>query len=94
MNCKPGDLAIVVKTAAGQQTGITVRCLHLFTGTFVDGTPAAKARYQWWVIDRELRYPFGFAALCADRCLMPIRPIADVTETQLCLEVDTEGKPT
>jgi hypothetical protein len=77
VNCKQGDLAMIVKTEKGQHSGMVVRCIRPFTGIFADGTPAAKSRYQWWVIDKEIQYSRESAAICPDRCLMPINPLDD-----------------
>ena len=81
---------MVIKTVRGDQAGTTVRCLRPFTGIFRDGTPAERAQFKWWEIDKELAYPSGPAALCADRCLMLINPLADIQSEELCYANDGE----
>lgn len=70
MNCKQGDLAIVVQSRGGVNDGMVVRCIRLM-GHF----------HGWenvWETDSALRWahPFqGEANECAapDECLRPIR---------------------
>jgi hypothetical protein len=87
MNCKPGDLAMIIKTEAGKQNGIVVRCLHLYTGLFNNGQYASSDR-PWWVVDKELSYTTKSrrmiqTAMVPDCCLMPIKPLDDEPEELL-----------
>lgn len=95
MNCKPGDLAMIIKTQAGAQNGIVVKCLHLYTGLFYNGQHASSD-HPWWIIDKELSYTtkdrgmIKWAAV-PDRCLMPIKPLDDEPEELLTVCGLTEG---
>ena len=69
MNCKPGDLAIVVRSQLGNE-GKIVRCIRLASG--------------WnavWEIDRAIaKHTFQdkeFVRLAPDECLRPIRDAGD-----------------
>lgn len=81
MNCKPGDLAIVVRSICGNE-GKVVRCIRLDDrvssepsrmpdGTIVAPEPA-------WVIDRPLSDWEGeMSSYCWDSQLRPIRNPGD-----------------
>ena len=73
MNCKPGDLAVIVKSEAGNLDKF-VSCIRLAS---IDDLLAAYFRDDVgpvWVIDRVLPLSNGrSAALCADSGLRPIR---------------------
>jgi len=72
MNCKPGDLAIVVKSAAGNE-GKIVRCERLASSLELKET-LYNPNYPTWVIDQPLKTKFGFyRALAPDFFLRPIR---------------------
>jgi hypothetical protein len=85
VNCKPGDMAMVVRTQAGKQTGVIVRVLGVYAGPFKIGMADPANPIPWWKVDRELIYStrsgakIRFAAV-ADRCLMPINPLDDQVE--------------
>ena len=73
MNCKPGDLAVIVRSRAGNE-GKIVRCIRLATASekfyFVSGT--------YWLVDRELSTVFGrLASIARDDWMRPIRPQDD-----------------
>lgn len=87
MNCRAGDLALIVPPAYSKDCGKTVRCIRLV------GDVVQAGRFQHnvgpvWEVDRnvtwsrvggkDIEMPY-----CADRVLMPIRPpgIADSDET-------------
>lgn len=73
MNCKQGDLAIIVKSRAGNE-GKIVTCLRY-------ATKAEKREHLFvnkqmgpvWVIDRELPNVYGSSHLVYDSTLRPIR---------------------
>lgn len=74
MNCKPGDLAVVIRSEAGNE-GRIVRCVKLIgltTWLSSDGS----IRQAWkWEIDQRLPDWKGFAGnAMPDDCLHPIRP--------------------
>ena len=72
MNCKPGDLAIVVHTC--KQQGRITRCIRLATEQdvtlqrmyFPNGRPV-------WVVEHEFQYTFLRATLILDAYLRPLR---------------------
>ena len=66
MNCKQGDLAIVKRSAAGNE-GKIVRCLHMVMG---NGTWGYGPR---WVTDPQLQGTHPSQQFVLDSCLRPIR---------------------
>ena len=66
MNCKQGDLAIVIHSAAGNE-GKIVRCLRMVMG---GGTWGYGPR---WVTDPPLRGTLLPVQAVLDSCLRPIR---------------------
>lgn len=73
MNCKEGDLAIVVRSYAGNE-GKIVQCLELLRvdydhyGKFEDDVPS-------WRIDRPLANALGqFSYIIPDNQLRPLNP--------------------
>lgn len=88
MNCKQGDVAIIVRSPKGGNVGKSVTCLELLPAG------SERVRLSWgplWRVDRQLTYinEIGFEhkkSVCPDMCLMPIRPAEDeetVTECSL-----------
>ena len=82
MNCKPGDLAIVVPPGFSENLGKVVRCIELCKEAVApDGIPL-KASGPIWVIDRPLVWlSFTFSScrdttlsFANDETLMPISP--------------------
>lgn len=76
MNCKPGDLAVIVRSMAGNE-GKIVRCVRL-----ADSSEAKEAgfdmRPEVWVLEKPLMTRLGFpASLCYDAHLRPIRDPGD-----------------
>lgn len=79
MNCKQGDLAIIIKSRAGNE-GKIVRCvrLHDFIDRDINGWPTGIIGPRW-VIDRPVPgltndgHP-NYMFTVADSCLRPIRP--------------------
>lgn len=95
MNCKPGDLAIVVRSRSGANIGKVVRCLRLLSMAevvgikTVDGRPAdLSTATEWWQVDRAMsvygtrtnKY-FGDVFCYPDRNLRPLRPDDGEDET-------------
>lgn len=79
MNCKPGDLAVVVRSAAGSH-GKIVTCIRLATKDEIRYWNHAEDVGPVWFIDQMLNRAFvggfgiGFPApLASDYCLKPIR---------------------
>lgn len=88
MNCKPGDLAIVVKSTCGNE-GKIVRCLGLIGKSHTFRNPDGSLDVCGkWQIDRPLKNYGGVMVLYAnDSALRPIRDPGDdaVDETLLRL---------
>lgn len=93
MNCKPGDLAIVVKSTCGNE-GKIVRCIRL-------ATPVEADRLGYWsgplwYTDVELmsqRYngmERRMVRSCPDKYLRPIRDPGDDAVDEM---VERVGKP-
>lgn len=87
MNCKPGDLAVFVRSYCGNE-GKIVRCIRL-----VDWPP----RYGYesvesvWETDRPVRDTWGETTFMAlDSYLRPIRPQPDDAVDEM---VQKLGKP-
>lgn len=81
MNCKPGDLAVVIRSWAGNE-GRVVQCIELdawksnIPGQFPDGRSSPPEPI--WVIDRPLPdFDGDMDCTIADSQLKPIRPQAD-----------------
>lgn len=84
LNCKQGDLAVVVGGTRGRNVGKVVRCLELLP------REAHMVKDEWgpvWRIDRELEFAncLGTALhkMAPDKCLMPISPGDAVREEEL-----------
>jgi hypothetical protein len=72
MNCKPGDLAVIVY---GPSSGKVVRCLRII-GRFRTVYPGRSEWTDWWwAIDRPLPAVDGseVSCECNDSILRPIR---------------------
>lgn len=91
MNCKPGDLAIVVRSKSGNE-GKIVRCIRLCT-------PAeADAEHYWsgplWKVDALLvakrRGDVKFTPHCPDECLRPIRDPGDDAQDEMLRPLPNE----
>jgi hypothetical protein len=73
MNCKQGDLAVFVRSEAGNE-GVIVRCLRLATTKELADNlfPVDVPR---WVVDRGINTTWGrFLPFASDKSLRPIRP--------------------
>jgi hypothetical protein len=79
MNCKQGDLAIIIRGCLhGKQIGKAVTCLELFTGTFGNGVNASDSQIKWWIVDCDIELASGkICRMAPDKCLMPINPRND-----------------
>lgn len=80
LNCKPGDLAIVVRSVIGNE-GKIVRCLYLAT----DDEAMEITEGRVWKIDRELLSlseigTIRKAAFCEDDILRPIKPLDELDD--------------
>lgn len=80
MNCKQGDLAIVITNKYGN-AGKIVRCIRLATKEDYEGRNFLPIGPSW-VIDRPLITSHGeLANFCHDKNLRPIRPSEGQDET-------------
>lgn len=73
MNCKPGDLAIAIKTARGMNVGKIVTVVRADTVFYDPGI--------WMIECPGVCGPFDGLWRCDDSWLMPIRP-GDLHETE------------
>lgn len=81
MNCKQGDLAIVVR---GPAAGTVVRCVRRFDGPWfeVDGREVPYGELLGWELDRPVLAMDGRKHVFkADRALRPVRPDEGEDET-------------
>lgn len=78
MNCKPGDLAVVVRSSAGNE-GKCVRCVRLFPAIeFLSRENILVVRSNVWEIDTALpSWDGGTTAYVPDAWLRPIRDPGD-----------------
>jgi hypothetical protein len=95
MNCKQGDLAVFVRSKAGNE-GKVVTCLRLARWDEINEARFAHDAGPIWKIDRAVPtlFPYGndirFADLAHDSMLRPIRdPGDDATDEMIVLL----GKP-
>lgn len=86
LNCKQGDLAIIVKSTCGNE-GKIVRCLELLMTDKVPDTSGYVWRYRSglqpvWRIDRTINFGNDFDIVqveyCSDKVLRPLR--GDLTQ--------------
>lgn len=86
MNCKPGDLAVIVRSFAGNE-GRIVRCVRLISKECICVLPDGSQSLQAiWEIDTDLTgCNGGTGPYCQDSLLRPIRDPGDdaVDETLL-----------
>lgn len=94
MNCKQGDLAVIVRSFCGNE-GRIVRCLKFYgRGAFKDGTVFDDI----WIIDGRFARPdlkalrCGGDAAISDSWLRPIRP-GDGEDETLTWAGKPEGVP-
>lgn len=81
MNCKPGDLAVIVRSQTGAQLGKIVRCISVATGI----VQYRGANYRipsddgvWWELEEPIQLTVGnnqvvSVPFCQDASLRPIR---------------------
>lgn len=83
MNCKPGDLALVVGPDGDPDVGRMVTCLRLYRvgEKYRHDNRPYRAGVNFWVVDRELHWRkdgvLRMLPFCPDAHLMPIRPEGD-----------------
>lgn len=90
MNCKPGDLAIVIRCTDPKNIGRTVRCLYQITRmetlTLPDGTVGYSDELNPWVVEvqsgpaHRQNGTCGIYGAVGDDRLLPIRPEPDPLE--------------
>lgn len=80
MNCKQGDLALIIRSTAGNE-GLVVTCLEFVGGAGYlvhNGKPYKMNGDCWWKVDRKLNMScddeifHDCAPYCRDDCMMPI----------------------
>lgn len=76
MNCRPGDLALVVRASLPVNVGKMVRCIRIDDPPFDRGE--ALRGQPIWLLDRELTWEFYGTTLrqlpfAPDTSLLPIR---------------------
>lgn len=84
MNCRPGDLAIVIN--AGPDSAVPrdaiVRCIRFYSGPAeVQGEPAIRFLSTWLVEYRGQEHIDGYAFQVPDQYLRPIRDNEGEDET-------------
>lgn len=82
MNCKPGDLAVIVKSYAGNE-GKIVRCLEPRPNhKFLDLRDGTFFIAFGWLLDTEIKGRYGrTATVAADFQLRPLRNSDGADET-------------
>lgn len=74
MNCKPGDLAVVVRSATNPENiGRIVRCVDMTRRRLAGSWEECEC----WIVEPDITV---YGAI-ADRCLRPIRPTDGEDET-------------
>jgi hypothetical protein len=82
MNCKPDELAVMVRSAAGNE-GRIVRCLRLATLNELLEANWNRRAGPVWVVDQILRTSHHrMAPLANDAWLRPIRP-GDISDEEV-----------
>jgi hypothetical protein len=83
MNCKPGDMAIIIRSVCPNNVGKVVTCGHVLTQSELLEWHVLERYGAIWMVDRPITWTYAFrfgtrqAPLAADNCLMPINPLAD-----------------
>ena len=92
MNCKPGDLAVFVRSKAGNE-GKIVRCIRLATSEEIDRWYHTDKRGPVWLIDQLVVRMYGTSApLALDVNLRPIRPQPDDAVDEVIQRIGTPHK--
>lgn len=74
MNCKQGDVAIIVACHVRENVGKVVTCLRLAPGYYTTHRGIVHMPYAW-EIDQAVKTVVGVdSAFIDDACLKPIRP--------------------
>lgn len=78
MNCKPGDLAIVVRSIGGRNLGVVVTCVRLATSSEVAAARLRTWERPVWRVDRNIHIVYNTGDVemhpfVADSRLRPIR---------------------
>ncbi len=95
MNCKPGDLAVFVKSRAGNE-GKIVRCLRLATSAEIKAVQFSNDLGPVWLTDstfraiRRMSRTEEITSYAHDQNLRPIRPQADDATDEVIQRI---GKP-
>jgi hypothetical protein len=77
MNCKQGDLAVIVRSSFGNE-GKIVRCVKLFPkSSFID----LDGQFDAWQLENPFKTPVGLCTHAPDLFLRPIRPSDEPDET-------------
>lgn len=92
MNCKPGDLAIIVKSWAGNE-GKIVQCVKYLGILATSDAFGNTTNEPCWAIDRPLQDAVGGVdnILCDDQ-LRPIRPQPDDAVDEVIQRIGTPHK--
>lgn len=81
MNCKQGDLAIVVKSYGGHE-GAIVRCVRISEYKSFYRPDGKIVNFDAWELDRKfMGWDGGMTNICPDEYLRPIRPSEGADET-------------
>ena len=87
MNCKQGDLAVIVKSAAGNE-GVILTCIRPYNGPW--------KQYEYlpgWEVDRKIRAASGeVSEFVPDRLLRPLRDNPGTDESLLWAPVPSKLK--
>jgi len=77
MNCKPGDLAIIVRGPLPEWIGVQVTCVEYEGDALISGFSRKRVCgcHRAWRVDcPHPPYPIDGEILISDDILMPIRP--------------------
>lgn len=91
LNCKPGDLAVIVKSSCGNE-GVIVTCVE-FLGVLQFVDPRGNPTYQApaWRVDKKIRTIGGATEdRIPDFRLRPLRDNPGQDETLTWLDVPTK----
>jgi hypothetical protein len=74
VNCKPGDLAVMVRSMAGNE-GKIVRCIRVIGAMrLVSKTGVVVSDLTWEIEPQILNWKGDLISFAHDGCLRPIRP--------------------
>jgi hypothetical protein len=92
LNCKPGDMAVVVRSSAGNE-GKIVCCIRLSNWTGLIGPSGTMNHGAVWEVDRPLRAWSGESNhFVLDKSLRPIRDNPGEDETLSWAEIPSKQK--